>query len=72
VTDHYAEDLSAMSLAELGEERGCDPFVAALDLLKEARCGLGAGIPESYLEVSFASRSRGQCISERELRDPGG
>ncbi|HSK99181.1 MAG TPA: D-aminoacylase [Rubrobacteraceae bacterium] len=24
------------SLAELGEERGCDPFVAALDLLKEA------------------------------------
>jgi N-acyl-D-amino-acid deacylase len=25
------------SLAEIGEERGCDPFVAALDLLKESR-----------------------------------
>jgi N-acyl-D-amino-acid deacylase len=25
------------SLAEIGEERGCDPFVAALDLLKESK-----------------------------------
>jgi N-acyl-D-amino-acid deacylase len=25
------------SLAEVGEERGCDPFVAALDLLKESK-----------------------------------
>ena len=43
--NHRAEDVGK-TLAEVGEERGCDPFVAAMDLLRET--GLDVTMIDHY------------------------
>jgi N-acyl-D-amino-acid deacylase len=43
--NHRAED-AGKTLAEVGEERGCDPFVAAMDLLRET--GLDVTMIDHY------------------------